>query len=59
MKHSGKCAGIRRQRGQSLIEYTLSWAVVGAFLFAAQSPAGFAVARVIHDLYRSVCLVLH
>ena len=59
MKRSGKRAGIRRQGGQSLIEYTLSWAVVGTFLFAAQSSAGFALARVIHDFYRSVCVVLH
>lgn len=49
---------MRQQRGQSLIEYALSWVVVGACLFAARSPAALAFAQVIHDFYDSVSVFL-
>jgi hypothetical protein len=49
---------MRQERGQSLIEYALSWVVVGACLFAARSPAGLAFAQLIHDFYDSVSVFL-
>ena len=58
LNRSSKQACKRQQRGQSLIEYALSWVVVGTCLFAARSPAGLAFARVIHDFYDSVSVFL-
>ena len=47
-----------RQRGQSMIEYTVICAVLAAFLFAAASPAGRQMADAVRAFYANLTFFL-